>query len=302
MGEPCKRVITLEFVKERIDKLPLLASVVDRLQRLSQDSIDFYPKVAELAEQDPPLAAKILSAAHSVPCSSLKSVYNIEKALERIGVFNTLKLMRELTSVEVFEPKTAGHKLAWRHSVETARFSRFLADNISEFNVSSDLAYMSGLLHDIGRFVLLQIALKAVEVVDMKGWNSPEELSDVEQQLYGFTHAEVGYLAAQHWNLNGTMANMLRYHHQYNLWDFESVSEPFKQLLTIVQFADFLSVFIVKNPEWPAWSQTQLKGAITEFCIHEGWPEIDFPIDLLVEELPKITEQCHKVLMKAGTA
>ncbi|SEQ98318.1 HD-like signal output (HDOD) domain, no enzymatic activity [Amphritea atlantica] len=302
MDEDRKRIFTLDFVKDRIDNLPLIPFVVEQLSTLSHDAIDFYSKVAELAEQDPPLAAKVLSAAHRVPCGPLKPVYNIEKALERMGVFNTLALMQELTAVPVFEPTSPGHKIGWRHSLETARFSRFLAQNTPGFNVSSDLAYMAGLLHDIGRFVLLQIAVKAVEVVDTKGWNSPEELSDVEQQTYGFTHAEVGYLAAQHWNLPRTLTSMLRLHHDYDLWRYDSVSVPFKQLLTIVQFADFLSVFLIKNPEWPAWSSTQLKGAICGFCIHKNWPEVDFPVDKLVAQLPAISEQCQAVLLKAGTA
>lgn len=302
MDEQGKRIFTLEYVKDRIDNLPLLPSVVEQLRLLSHDSVDFYSKVAELADQDPPLAAKVLSSAHRVPCGPLKPVYNIEKALERIGVFGILELMEELTSSSVFEPTSPGHKIGWRHSLETARLSRFLAESVVGFNVNADLAYMSGLLHDIGRFVLLQIALKAVEVVDTKGWNSPEELSDVEQQVYGFTHAEVGYLAAQHWNLPRTITNMLRFHHHYDLWDFKTVSVPFKQLLTIVQFADFLSVMMIKNPEWPAWSQTQLKGSVIEFCIHKSWPPIDFPIDKLVAQLPKISEQCQRILIKAGTA
>lgn len=300
MDELSKRISTLEFVKSRIDSLPLLPSVAHELNQLSQDSVDFYAKVAELAEQDPPLAAKVLAAAHASPAAALKPEYNIENALERMGVFNTLGLMGDLIKTDVFEPTKPGHKGGWRHSVETARFCRFLAEHTTGFKIDPDLAYMSGLLHDIGRFILLQVAIKAVEVVDDTGWNSPEELTDVEDKLFGFTHAEVGYLAAQHWKLPSTITNMLRYHHHYNLWEIEGLSLRFKQLLTIVQFADFLSVLIITHPEWPAWSEDELREKVTSFCIHAKWPEIEFPIDLLIAEMPAINEQCQKVLIKAG--
>ncbi len=302
MSEQNKRIFTLDFVRDRIDNLPVLASVVEELRLLSDDCVDFYSKVAELAEQDPPLAARVLSAAHKVPDGPQEPVYNIEKALERIGVFGILELMDELVATRVFEPTCSAHKVSWRHSVETARISRFLAENMSGFEVSGDLAYISGLLHDMGRFVLLQISVKAVDVVDIKGWNSPEELSLVEQQLYGFTHAKVGHLAAQHWNLPPTITNMLCFHHHYDLWTCERLSVSFRQLLTIVQFADFLSVLMIKNPEWPAWSKTQLKGSIIDFCIRKEWPKINFPINYLVAQLPTIAEQCQRVLIKAGTA
>ncbi|BBB25585.1 HDOD domain-containing protein [Amphritea japonica] len=300
MDELSKRISTLEFVKNRIDNLPLLPSVAHELNQLSQDSVEFYAKVAELAEQDPPLAAKVLAAAHSSSSGAHKPEYKIENALERMGVFNTLQLMGALVKTDVFEPTKPGHKGGWRHSVETAKFCRFLAEHMPGFKVDPDLAYMSGLLHDIGRFILLQVAIKAVEVVDDTGWNSPEELTDVEDKLFGFTHAEVGYLAAQHWKLPGTITNMLRYHHHYNLWEIEGLSLKFKQLLTIVQFADFLSVLIITHPDWPAWSEDELREKVTSFCIHKKWPEIEFPIDQLIAEMPAINEECQKVLMKAG--
>lgn len=296
--EQANAVFSLELINECIHTLPLLRSVATQLEQRSHESVDFYPKVAELAGEDPFLAAKILSAAHSVPCGPLKPVYSIEKALERIGVFNTLELIKELTQVDT-ETITPGYRIGWRHSVETAVFSRFLANNISIFNVSADLAYMAGLLHDIGRFILLKMALDAGISVETGSWSSLDELPEIELQQYGFTHTEVGYIAAQCWNLPRTLTNVLRFHQHYDLWEFKTVSLPFKQLMTVVQFADFLSTLLIKNPEWPAWSTTQLKGFITEHCIHVAWPEIDFPVELLAEQLPALSEQCQRLVINA---
>ncbi|WP_417226301.1 HDOD domain-containing protein [Amphritea sp.] len=281
-----------EFIDQCINTLPLLPRVATQLKQLSQESVDFYPKIAELAEHDPLLATKILCAAHTVPCGPLKPVYNIEKALERIGVFNTLKLIDKLSLIDpdIIMPD---EQFNWRHSIEVAVYSRFLAENISAFNVSSDLAYMAGLIHDIGHFVLLHISLNAGESRDTLSWNTADEQSELEQQHYGFNHADMGYRVAQRWNLPRTLTNMLRFHQHYDLWAFKTVSVAFKQLLTIVQFADALSVLTMQNPEWPAWSTTQLKGAIEDHCIHTSWPPIEFPLERLIEQLPALSEQCQ---------
>ncbi|WP_164549106.1 HDOD domain-containing protein [Amphritea opalescens] len=298
MPEQAKTVFSLELVNASIHTLPLLHSVAAQLKQRSHESTDFYPKVAELASEDPLLSARIISAAHSVPCGPLKPVYSIEKALERIGVFNTLALINQLTQVDT-EMMTPGYKIGWRHSIEVAVFSRFLANHTTAFNVNADLAYMAGLLHDIGRFILLQMVLNTGQQNEARSWNALDELPETEIQQYGFTHTEVGYMAAQRWNLPRTLTNVLRFHQHYDLWDFKTVSLPFKQLMTVVQFADFLSMLLIKNPEWPAWSSTQLKGFIAEHCIHEDWPKIDFPIEYLAEQLPMLSEQCQRLVINA---
>ena len=294
--------LTLDYVRERVDNLPLLPSVSLELNQLSQDADKFYEKVQELAEQDPPLAAKILAFANSLPITSAGHIFHVDQALPRLGVLNTLELMNQLLANKVFEPSRPEHKGVWRHSVETAHICRFLAQHTPGFHVDAEAAYTCGLLHDIGRFILLQVYVNAVEEVDEQGWDSPEELTEVETQMFGFTHAEIGRVAAEHWQLPKTMTNTLRFHHHYNLWELEGLSESFLQLLTVVQFADFLSVLMITHPEWPAWGQAELEDQIRSYCIHRDWPEIDVPIGLLMRQLPHIHEYCEKTLRRAGVA
>lgn len=291
MQEQQTTAFSPECIDRCINTLSLLPRVATQLKQLSQESAAFYPKIAALAERDPLLAIRILCAAHTVPCGPLKPVYNIEKALERIGVFNTLKLIDKLCLIDpdIIMPDD---QFNWRHPIETAVYSRFLAENISAFNVRSDLAYMAGLTHDIGHFMLQHIALNTAKSIDSLCWHSVDELPEQKPQAGGFTHVDMGYLLAQRWNLPRTLTNMLRFHRHYDLWAFKTVSVGFKQLLTIVQFADALSVLTMQNPEWPAWSTTQLKGAVEEGCIHKSWPSIEFPLELLVDQLPALSEQC----------
>jgi len=300
LGKDKLRVLTLDYVTEQIDRLPLLPSVTWELSELSHDADNFYEKVTELAEQDPPLTAKILKFANSASSSPVSQIHNVHHALVRLGVLNTLDLITALAVEKAFKPSKAEHKGIWRHSIETAIFSRFLVDHMPGFHVSGSLAYTCGLLHDIGRFVLLQISFKIIDLVDMKGWSTPEELPDVERELFGFSHAEVGYIAAERWQLPKAVCNTLRFHHHYNLWNLEEASQSFLQLLTVIQFADFLSVLLIKNPDWSDWSKEELKVQISEYCIHSDWPGIQFPIDALIQELPELASKCERILSCAG--
>ncbi|SEQ98306.1 HD-like signal output (HDOD) domain, no enzymatic activity [Amphritea atlantica] len=291
-----QKLINLDFVNDEIEYLPIAPSVIDELKQLSCDSVDFYIKVAALAEQYPPLAARVLSYAHAMPQGQDKPVYNLEHALERIGVFKTLELMKTLVKIPFLEVTRPGITMCWRHSVETARMCQFLAEHTTDFNVNPELAYISGLIHDLGRFIMLQIAADTVELIDQTGWDSPDELNDLEDQQFGFNHTELGCLVARQWRLPDSLTKTLLLHHQSDFWQCDELSLPVRQLLTLLQFADFLSVMTLKNPEWQAWSHTLLRGNISEHCIKSDWPEIDFPIDKLAAELPRITEQCEAVL------
>lgn len=293
---PIKKKLTLEIVKERIQHLPLLPSLVCDLMSLDTDSSDFFSIVAELAKKDPPLTAKVLKIVNSASSSPTQDISNLEQALIRVGVAKILSFITSVSVSRVFTPSTDQQKGLWQHSLETAKLAEFIAENTPSFNVDKDLAYTCGLLHDIGRFVLFEISAKAIDVIDSAGWDSPIELPDTETKILGFTHAEVGHLAAKKWRLPKIVTEVIRHHHRYDLWEYPDVPEDFKQLETIIQFADFISVWITKNPTWPDLSKAELRKEIKAACIHDAWPDISFPIDKIVEELPLLSVECNQVM------
>lgn len=268
--------------------------------KLSQESHDFFDKVSELTQNAPILASRILSIANSASSATSSPITNIQDALIRLGIFKTLSLITTISVSGVISPSKPAHNAIWRHSLETAYLCRYLAGSLPEFSVDKELAYLCGLLHDIGRFVMLQISSKIIDVVDSRGWNTPVELPAVEDKLFGFTHADVGYIAAKKWQLPETITNVIQQHHQYDLWKKNEQSVEFRQLLTIVQLADSISVLTQVNPDWHDWSETALKDRIVEDCIHKDWPTMDFKVDDLILNLPNLYVECEKVLKDIG--
>jgi putative nucleotidyltransferase with HDIG domain len=64
-----------------------------------------------------------------------------------------------------------------------------------------ELAFICGLLHDIGKTILL----------DMLG--DYMLLPDARERLIEENHAEVGYLLAEKWNFGSEITEVIRYHH-----------------------------------------------------------------------------------------
>ncbi|WP_415903821.1 HDOD domain-containing protein [Neptuniibacter sp. QD48_55] len=293
-----KRKLTLSRIEERVQQLPLLPSVVCDLMALDTNSPFFYDKVTELSQADPPLATRVLKIANSASSAHSHVITDLHEALIRVGTDKILSIITTLSVARVFTPVTDQQKAIWQHSIETAHIAKFVAIHLKDINVDKGLAFTSGLLHDIGRFVLFEMTAKAIDVVDAKGWDTPIELPEVEKGVLGFTHADAGFIAAKKWQLPKVIVDMIRYHHNYDISKHNEVSAELRSLVLVVQFADLVSVLIEKNPEWPDWDEAKLTSEIRSFCHHDSWPKVNFPVNELVKELPVISNECYQILEK----
>ena len=103
------------------------------------------------------------------------------------------------------------HRVFWRHSIATAACAKVLARHV-RFN--QDYAFTAGLLHDIGRLVLVSAfpALYA-EVIAYQQANDCYPL-EAERAVLGLDHVEAGLALAEHWNFSDTMRLAIAGHHE----------------------------------------------------------------------------------------
>jgi putative nucleotidyltransferase with HDIG domain len=114
-----------------------------------------------------------------------------------------------------------------REAIRVATVARDLASPIEQ-----DDAFASGLLHDIGYLVL---ALRPQHqfgrfIERVRAGESP---LDVERDLFGVTHAEVGAHLLAIWGLPSTVVDSVQYHH-----DPGSAPEASRRVTSIVHVAD----------------------------------------------------------------
>ncbi|UCG79879.1 MAG: HDOD domain-containing protein, partial [Desulfobacterales bacterium] len=103
-------------------------------------------------------------------------------------------------------------KQFWVHSLMCATLAKLIAEKTSYS--TPDEAFLSGLLHDIGKLVLWANSSK--EQYD-KGLQPSRDKSDLllaSERHYGTTHYEVGAWMINQWRLQSFMADSVRYHHE----------------------------------------------------------------------------------------
>lgn len=290
----------LEKITRHIDQLPMLPGVLFQLMKLNADDEEFYDQVYNLAKTDPPLATFILGYANSAASSPSNAINSLQAALTRVGSQTIVELITTLSVSKVFVPSQPEHKAIWKHSIETAMIAAFISKITHHHEVDPDLAYMCGLLHDIGRFVLFQFAPKALDETDAIGWGSPNELPLVEKKLLGTSHAEIGYIACQKLHLPNVVSSVVKHHHNYNICNNNKAPKSFRELVLIIQFADFLSVMALKTPNWGELSNADLKAHIRTHCIMENWGDHKLPIDMIAEALPMLIAKSDKLAEGLG--
>lgn len=197
--------------------LPTLPHVLLKLIEACHRQPDTIQEISQIINKDAALSARLMGLVNSFHHDSSKRVTSIDQALLLVGT-NTVKNLAVRASVyQVFhQPKgssvVSGLKQFWSHSLMCATLARLIAKKISY--PSPDEAFLSGLLHDIGKLVLWVNSSKKDDAEDLQTYrHTPDRLSPSEKQ-FGTTHYELGAWMVDQWGLQSFMADAVRYHHE----------------------------------------------------------------------------------------
>jgi HD-like signal output (HDOD) protein len=199
-----------------LDLPPLPQTMVATAGLTPDDEVD--DRIAELkrlVSADPIVTAKTLRRVNSVYYGLQRRVGNVEQAVVLLGFQEVHKLITTagmITLEEVFnsDRQRAIFDRIIRRSVATASYANVLSQELC-LNCAH-LSYTGGLLHAIGRVVLLY---NDPTVYEKLWWNRgyPEQPKvRKERAIYRLTYAEVGAQATQKWDLPDTVALAIQHH------------------------------------------------------------------------------------------
>ncbi len=198
---------------ERLGDLPTLPHVVQRLATMISRPTVSAEDIGTIIEKDQVLAAKVLRLANSPFYGFPSRIASVSHAVIVLG-FNVVKGLTLCASALTIM-KDAGMDQLWRHSLGVAITANLLATRLEIKNPEE--LFVSGLLHDIGKVVLyvkwpdvgnrIKDALKA---------HTDHSLFDMELELTGLSHAEIGGCLANAWHLPIALREPILYHHNPN--------------------------------------------------------------------------------------
>ena len=240
----------LPAVRKGLDLVPPLPHVVAELLREVQDANATAASVAAIAANDPSLAAGLLRTVNSSAFGLTRKVTAVADAVSYIGFTSVksmvLKLQLDNTlgvSAAASNPETAADvEDVWVHSLVVSYIADVLAQRV--VGVDAGFAATLGLLHDLGKLVVLArfpdeaARLRAAPLV------ADEPLLDREARVLGVDHAALGANLAGRWGLPGDLVRAIRWHHNPARAFEPGDPKPLHQAVAVVQVANQLAKYL----------------------------------------------------------
>jgi len=205
--------ITSEELIQGLDDLPSLPAVVmELLSSIDQEDIDISVLAKKVAT-DQALTAKTLRLANSSAFGLQVKATTIGQAMTYLGFQSTRNLIMAAAMTGCFPSgrcPSFDDKAFWRLSIATAACARVLARHM-RFN--QDVAFTAGLLHGIGRLVLVTRYPEQYDTVLRERKRLDGNLLDTERALLGIDHILAGAALAEHWQFSGTMQQAIAFYH-----------------------------------------------------------------------------------------
>lgn len=205
--------LILKDVVAGIHDLPSLPVVVlEVMQSMNEKNPDTHV-MAEKIAQDQALTAKVLRLANSSFYGMQRRVVSIQQAITILGISSVRTLIIAAAVIDIFatrEKSTFNFLAFWRHSIGTALCAKALARKKA---CNQDEAFLTGLLHDIGRLVLLTHAPVRYEAVLAERLRQDSYLHEAEHSILGIDHMIAGRALMEYWKFPGWMLETIEHHH-----------------------------------------------------------------------------------------
>lgn len=197
----------------RIEDLPVLPGIVARLTSLDPNADTYFDEVERLVASEPTYAARLLHAAAAVEASGLEPTRSVHGAMVRLGARRVCSLVVSMSVLRTFAPRSEWEKSLWVHAVQVASAAKRLAELAGDPAVDPEEAYVAGLLHDIGRILMFEVAPDELRRVEQSEWSDARSLIAAERSIVGLDHAELGASACARWGLPTRLVSIVRHHH-----------------------------------------------------------------------------------------
>jgi putative nucleotidyltransferase with HDIG domain len=276
------------------EQLPLLPTVVIRVLQLDPGSDRYFEGLLAIAEEDPTFAVRLIRLANSPANAPVKPIVTIRQAVVRLGARECAGLVTALAVSRVFVPTTVAQRNLWLHALQTAVAARVIANLLVERRVPPEQAYLAGLLHDIGRFVMFETAADDLGRVDDTHWHSPQQMLDAEHSLLGYDHVQLGALVCRRWSIPPLIAGVVSLHHDYGAPRAHQAT-TLGALVATVQLADLLSARLIDAPELADLDPLQMTAELSTHCVRTEWPNPPVSSSVLAQCVAAIRDEAAEI-------
>jgi HD-like signal output (HDOD) protein len=206
-----------KLISSRNISIPTLPAVVAKVQRMMEDPNTGAKELGDVVAEDAPISAKVLKIANSAYYGLRERCLQPQHATAVLGVRVLRSVVTQAAVISRYEHLKGGEfdlDAQWKHSILVAQACAFLGKRCKGMiGVTPDELYVCGLLHDLGKVVILECLKDDYMAVMRYSSEHDMPLHRAETERLGFTHCDVGAIVAQQWCLPHEIASAIQLHH-----------------------------------------------------------------------------------------
>lgn len=236
---------TLRKANDILDRIPQLSLYVQKIIEMARDEKVDSVRLSEVASSDPVLASKILMMVNSTYYGLSHKTDNLRLAIVLLGFDEVRNIAVQCgvmqTMGNIGDGGAYDTKKLWKHS--------YLVSVCAEMLLKSDdpqkkgVLMTMGILHDIGKFALNNVALMSAQKSDNPSARvdaGDTRLLEQEEHVFGLNHAIVGCMLADKWNLSARIRDVIEYHHFPSFFGVNDINSEYIEDISSICLADFI--------------------------------------------------------------
>ncbi|GAB6060554.1 HDOD domain-containing protein [Desulfonatronum parangueonense] len=203
----------LRLVREQVG-LVSMPDIFYKIIQVMESPFSSASHIADVVAKDSSLTAKLLKLVNSAYYGFPSRIDTIRRAVALLGTKELTSLAFGVSVVNTFDripKKMLNVKSFWKHSITCGIYASLVSSR--KQNLSGERFFVAGLLHDLGRLIMLKGMPDACREAICLSRKERMPLFMAERRVIGFDHARVGGLLCREWKMPGSLEQMVRYHH-----------------------------------------------------------------------------------------
>lgn len=194
----------IKVLLSKLRKLPTLPTLHTQILNELQSPDADIEAVARLIAQDPVMTAKMLQLVNSAYFALAREITEPVEAVMVLGAERTrslIMLAKVFSQFDKTQCEGFGIEELWRHSMAVGSCAHTLCMMETKSTHLADQAFTSGLLHDVGKLLLAGNLPADYARVLEQAVRRKLSTREVEVEVFGATHAELGACLLGSWGL-----------------------------------------------------------------------------------------------------
>ncbi len=261
--------------------MPSLSTTVGKVMEICSRTDASPNELNKVISLDPVLTGQVLKLINSAYYSLINKVTSLTRAITMLGM-NTVKNMALSTAII---RSVAGAKKSralpttkfWAHSIGAGVSAKLLGELKGMPVMEREELFLAGLLHDLGK---VPFGDEYIAVLRSAGLEQ-RPLHQVELEVMGIDHQEVGLMIAEKWKLNQVITTCIGSHHQV-----DTLSGTLGGLVSLVALGNLYSNIVDHGYAGNPYPAEEEVGRLLS-VVGLSWEQFCGIGDRVVEEIKK---------------